>query len=286
MAYRITGSSDLYAQSGRRPYASINFVTCHDGFTLTDLVSFNEKHNIENMEDNHDGENNNMSWNMGIEGIAHRNLNINNARRQHKSNFITTLLLSQGVPMLLAGDEMGRTQNGNNNAYCQDNEISWLNWQIDNHEREFMNFVRRVIHIRKAHPVFRRRHFFQGRHIKGLNVKDILWLRPNGEEMTEREWNQHHARCLGLLLHGDAIEEQDERGCRIRDDTFLLLLNADAKQIPFCLPRQVGIARWTVEIDTCYPDGKRPDQRSYITGESYTLQARTTTLLRLMNHHR
>jgi glycogen operon protein len=195
---------------------------------------------------------------------------------------MTTLLLSQGVPMLLAGDEMGRTQNGNNNAYCQDNEISWLNWNIDSHDREFMEFVRQVIRIRMAHPVFRRRYFFQGRRIKGSNVKDILWLRPDGEEMRDREWKLHHARCLGLLLHGDAIDEHDERGRRIRDDTYLLLLNADSRMITFRMPKQVGIARWTIEIDTCYPNGKRRNQRAFTTGQSYSLQARSTSLLRLM----
>ena len=272
LAYRITGSSDLYEQSGRRPYASINFVTCHDGFTLTDLVSYNEKHNIENLEDNRDGENNNLSWNMGEEGPVARNQNINNARRQQKRNFITTLMLSQGVPMLLAGDEMGRTQNGNNNAYCQDNEISWVNWDIENHDREFMGFVRSVIRLRTAHPVFRRRHFFQGRHIKGMSVKDILWLRPDGEEMTDKEWSLYHARCLGLLLHGDAIEEHDERGNRIHDHTYLFLLNSNAQPVVFRMPAQVGIARWCVEIDTCYVDGKRPDRRTFNTGEGYPLQ--------------
>lgn len=282
LAYRLTGSSDLYEQSGRRPYASINFVTCHDGFTLSDVVSYNDKHNIENLEDNRDGENNNQSWNMGEEGPVTRNQNINNVRRQQKRNFITTLLLSQGVPMLLAGDEMGRTQNGNNNAYCQDNEISWVNWDIDSHDREFMKFVRSVIFLRKNHPVFRRRHFFQGRHIKGVNVKDILWLRPDGEEMTDKEWSMYHARCLGLLLHGDAIEEHDERGGRIYDNTYLLLLNANPERIAFRMPRHVGIARWHVEIDTCFVDGHRPDRRTFNTGESYPLQGRSTTLLRIM----
>ncbi|MGB5180506.1 MAG: glycogen debranching protein GlgX [Gammaproteobacteria bacterium] len=282
LAYRMTGSSDLYEQSGRRPYASINFVTCHDGFTLTDLVSYNDKHNIENLEDNRDGENNNLSWNMGEEGPVTRNQNINNTRRQQKRNILTTLLLSQGVPMLLAGDEMGRTQNGNNNAYCQDNEISWVNWEIDNHDREFMKFVRRIVHLRKNHPVFRRRYFFQGRHIKGVNVKDILWLRPDGEEMTDREWRMFHARCLGLLLNGNAIEEHDERGSRIHDNTYLLLLNANATPMAFRLPGHVGIARWYVEIDTCFVDGKRPDRRTYNTGENYPLQGRSTALLGIL----
>ena len=282
LGYRMTGSSDLYAHSGRRPYASINFITCHDGFTLTDLVSYNQKHNIENLEDNRDGEDNNLSWNMGEEGPVTKNQNINNVRRQQKRNFLTTLMVSQGVPMLLAGDEIGRTQQGNNNAYCQDNEISWVNWDIDKYDREFMKFVRRLIHLRKRHPVFRRRHFFQGRHIKGVNVKDIMWLRPDGEEMTDREWSQSHARCMGLLLHGDAIEEHDDHGGRIQDDTFLLLLNAYEKSISFRMPDHVGIARWHVEIDTFFVDGKRPDRRTFSTGESYPLEGRSTTLLRLM----
>jgi len=282
LAYRITGSSDLYAHSGRRPYASINFVTCHDGFTLHDLVSYNHKHNDDNGEDNRDGENHNLSWNMGSEGPTTRNLHLINARLQQKRNFLTTLLLSQGVPMLCAGDEMGRTQNGNNNAYCQDNEISWVNWDIERHDREFFDFVCELIKLRQEHPVFRRRHFFQGRRIKGANVKDISWLRPDGMEMTDEEWNSFYARCLGLLLHGDAIEEHDERGHPIHDDTFLLLLNAHSQPISFRLPKQLGIARWGVTVDTCFADGKRPDRRTFNTGESYPLQARSTALLHLM----
>lgn len=184
--------------------------------------------------------------------------------------------------MLLAGDEMGRTQNGNNNAYCQDNEISWVNWELDSDELEFMEFVCRVIHLRKSHPVFRRRHYFQGRHIKGVNVKDILWLRPDGEEMTDKEWSMYQARCLGLLLHGDAIEEHDERGNRIHDNTYLFLLNANETPIAFRMPRQVGIARWCVEIDTCYVQGKRPDRRTFNTVESYPLQGRSIALLHIM----
>jgi glycogen operon protein len=282
LAYRITGSSDLYAQSGRRPYASINFVTCHDGFTLNDLVSYNGKYNVKNREDNRDGENHNLSWNMGAEGPTPKNLNITKARAQQKRNFLTTLLLSQGVPMLLAGDEFGRTQNGNNNAYCQDNELSWIDWNMDTHARDLLEFVQRVIRLRKAHPVFQRRHFFQGRHIRGAKVKDIFWLRPDGEEMTPEEWKLDHARCLGLLLHGDAIEEHDERGRAIHDDTFLLCLNADHKSVAFRMPAQVGIARWGVEIDSCFADGRRADRRTFNTGESYPLQGRSTALLRLM----
>jgi isoamylase len=285
LAYRITGSSDLYAHSGRRPYASINFVTCHDGFTLQDLVSYNNKHNLENLEENRDGENNNLSWNMGVEGPT-TNLNIIKAREQQKRNFLTTLLLSQGVPMLLAGDEMGYSKRGNNNAYCQDNEINWTYWDINTQEQELLEFCRRIIRLRREHPVFRRRHFFQGRRIKGVNVKDISWLTPSGKEMTDKEWSHYHARCLGLLLHGDAIEEQDERGNAIHDDTFLLLLNAHSEAIRFRLPVQVGIARWGVEVDTCSPDGRRPDHRTFNTGENYLLQARSAALLHLMKTQR
>jgi glycogen operon protein len=285
LAYRITGSSDLYAHSGRRPYASINFVTCHDGFTLQDLVSYNDKHNLENLEQNRDGESNNLSWNMGVEGPT-SNLNIIHAREQQKRNFLTTLLLSQGVPMLLAGDEMGYSKSGNNNAYCQDNEISWVYWDLNTQERELLDFCSRIIRLRKDHPVFRRRHFFQGRRIKGASVKDISWLTPSGKEMTNKEWSHHHARCLGLLLHGDAIEEQDERGNAIHDDTFLLLLNAHSEAIPFRMPQQVGIARWGVEVDTCFADGRRPDHRTFNTGENYLLQARSAALLNLMKTHR
>jgi isoamylase len=281
LAYRLTGSSDLYAHSGRRPYASINFVTCHDGFTLHDLVSYNHKHNSDNREDNRDGENNNLSWNMGSEGPT-RNLHIVNARQQQKRNFITTLMLSQGVPMLCAGDEMGRTQNGNNNAYCQDNELGWIQWEIDSRDRQFLDFVRRVIEVRKQHPVFHRRHFFQGRRIKGANVKDICWLNPDGEEMSDEEWNFFYARCLGLLLHGDAIEEHDERGRRIQGETFVLLLNAHAEAVPFRMPRLVGIARWGVAVDTSFADGVRSDRRTFNTGQSYPLQARSAALLQLM----
>ena len=278
----ISGSADLYQRHHLKPFNSINFVTCHDGFTLQDLVSYNHKHNSANGEDNRDGENHNLSWNMGREGPADRNLHLLNARLQQKRNFLTTLLLSQGVPMLCAGDELGRTQQGNNNAYCQDNEISWVDWDIERHDREFMEFVCELIKLRREHPVFRRRHFFQGRRIKGANVKDISWLRPDGQEMTDEEWNSFYARCMGLLLHGDAIEEHDERGRPIHGDTFLLLLNAHSQPIPFRLPKQLGIARWGVTVDTCFADGKRADRRTFNTGESYPLQARSTALLHLM----
>jgi glycogen operon protein len=278
LAYRITGSSDLYAHTGRRPYASINFFNCHDGFTLEDLVSYNKKHNIENLEENRDGENHNLSWNCGIEGPTN-NLIITRLRAKQKRNFLAALLLSQGVPMLLAGDEMGRTQNGNNNAYCQDNEICWVDWDLDSDDQGLLDYVCELIRLRKEHPVFRRRNFFQGRRIKGASVKDISWLRPDGKEMTDKEWSHSFARSLGLLLNGDAIEEQDERGRTIHGDSFVLLLNSHHKPIAFHMPRDFGIARWEVVLDTSFSDGRRPDRRHYLTGESYPLEARSTALL-------
>jgi glycogen operon protein len=201
LAYRITGSSDLYARSGRKPYASINFITAHDGFTLQDLVSYNSKHNEANVEDHRDGTDNNRSWNCGAEGPT-EDPEINKTRARQKRNLVATLLFSQGVPMFLAGDAIGHTQNGNNNAYCQDNEISWLNWDPAHMDQEMLEFVQRVIALRKAHPVFRRRNFFQGRKIRGADIKDIVWLDPDGKEMTDEEWNQEFARCLGVRLAG------------------------------------------------------------------------------------
>src|SRR5947209_9761997 len=233
LAYRITGSSDLYERSGRRPYASINFVTAHDGFTLCDLVSYNQKHNEANGEENRDGTDNNRSWNCGEEGPTD-NPEIKALRAQQQRNFLATLFLSQGVPMLLSGDEIGHTQQGNNNAYCQDNEISWLNW--DNPDENLLSFMQRMISIRKMHPVFRRRNFFQGRPIKGEDIKDILWLNPDGGEMTDDEWKQSSARVLGIFLGGQALPEQTERGMPVRDDNFVLLLNAHHEDVPFSLP--------------------------------------------------
>ncbi len=211
LAYRLTGSSDLYASSGRLPYASINFVTCHDGFTLEDLVSYENKHNEANLEDNRDGSDHNLSWNCGVEGPSD-DLDINRLRAKQKRNFLATLLLSQGVPMLLAGDEFGRSQRGNNNAYCQDNEVSWIDWRLSEANADLLEFVKLLIAIRKEHPMFRRRHFFQGRRDKKSGLKDIIWLNSDGEEMGDEDWHDGQARCLGLWMNGTAIEEYDERG--------------------------------------------------------------------------
>ncbi|HUC29856.1 MAG TPA: glycogen debranching protein GlgX [Candidatus Acidoferrum sp.] len=277
LAYRITGSSDLYARSGRRPYASINFVTAHDGFTLQDLVSYNQKHNEANGEENRDGTDNNRSWNCGVEGPTDDPA-IRALRARQKRNFLATLLLSQGVPMLLGGDALGHTQQGNNNAYCQDNEISWINWEDPNVDKELIAFVRKVIALRKYHPVFRRRHFFQGRAIKGAGVKDILWLRPDGSEMTDEEWNQEHARTLGMFLSGSAVDEMDERGQLLTDENFLLLMNAHHEEVPFTLPSAASGMLWVSVLDTHCATGGGPD-RPFEASGTYPLQARSMAVL-------
>lgn len=275
LSYRLTGSSDLYERSGRRPSSSINFVTAHDGFTLHDLVSYQEKHNEANLEDNHDGSNNGTSWNCGVEGPTD-DPGIRNLRARQKRNFLSTLLLSQGVPMLLAGDEMGRTQLGNNNAYCQDNEISWVNWDLQPEDKELLTFVRQLTQLRKQHPVFHRQHFFQGRPIKGAGIQDIIWLHPDGQEMNEEEWNQSFARCLGVYLAGEGIDERDERAQPILDDDFLLLLNADDGDIPFLLPAYKADACWRIVLDTGEPVAAG---RDYPAGDNYILRNRSLALL-------
>ena len=277
LGFRLTGSSDLYGHNGRSPYASINFVTAHDGFTLHDLVSYNEKHNEANGEENRDGHNENLSWNCGAEGETD-NPEVLALRERQKRNFLATLFLSQGVPMLLSGDEIGRTQRGNNNAYCQDNEISWVDWKLDRPRRELLEFTRNVIRLLKDHPVLRRRHFFQGRRIRGSEVKDLAWFRPDGKEMTDEDWNNPEARCFGLRLAGDAIEELDSRGNRIVDDTLLILLNAYHEAIPFTLPAHRRKVRWEVVMDT--HDGKTA-HRAMRGGDTYDLKARSLVLLRL-----
>ncbi|HEV2397618.1 MAG TPA: glycogen debranching protein GlgX [Candidatus Sulfotelmatobacter sp.] len=277
LAYRITGSSDLYARSGRRPYASVNFVTAHDGFTLNDVVSYDHKHNEANGEDNRDGTDNNRSWNCGAEGPTDDPA-INALRSKQKRNFIATLLLSQGVPMFLAGDEISRTQQGNNNAYCQDNEISWLNWEEASSERNLLEFVRKIIFLRHNHPVFRRRNFFQGRSIKGVGVKDILWLKPDGREMTDQEWTQEFARTLGVFLSGSAVDEIDDRGQLITDENFVLLMNAHHEEVPFCLPTVASEMSWITLIDTSSDSAKSPGT-SHEAMTHYPLQPRSLVLL-------
>ncbi|TCJ20770.1 glycogen debranching enzyme GlgX [Rubrobacter taiwanensis] len=277
LAYRLTGSSDLYERGGRRPYASINFVTAHDGFTLQDLVSYNEKHNWENGEENRDGEDHNLSWNHGEEGPT-RSPQIRRLRNRQKRNFFATLLLSQGVPMIVAGDEMGRTQRGNNNAYCQDNEISWLDWSLTRDQRRLFAFVRRMIQLRKDHPVFRRRRFFQGRRLRGADAKDITWLTPQGREMTDEEWNNTFARSLGLQMSGTLEDEYTPEGRRVIDDDFLLLFNAHHEEVPFTVPAYPEDARWRLVMDTAHAAGLKPGG-FYKPGDVYPLQARSMAVL-------
>ena len=281
LAYRLSGSSDLYETSGRRPFASINFITAHDGFSLQDLVSYNEKHNEANGEGNQDGHNDNLSWNCGIEGPTDDPV-ILDLRLRQKRNMLTTLLLSQGVPMLCGGDEIGRTQRGNNNAYCQDNDLSWHDWNLTAEDRDLLGFVRQLIALRQRHPVFRRRRFFQGRNIHGSEIKDIVWLRPDGREMDEADWSQGYLRALGIVLAGDAIEESDARGNRIVDDTFLLLLNAHHEAIPFLLPSADGTAPWSVVLNT-HVGGIAHPPSTVTSGEPFTIEPRSMALLCLLS---
>ena len=252
LATRLAGSSDLYEQSGRRPYASINFVTCHDGFSLEDLVSYNHKHNQANGEDNRDGHDDNLSWNCGSEGPTD-DAAVLALRERQKRNFIATLLLSQGVPMLRGGDEVGQSQRGNNNAYCQDNEISWLDWQLGPQQEQLLEFVRLVSRVWQQHPVLQRRKFFQGRSIRGSGVKDVSWLTASGDEMSDGDWSGF-VRCFGMRLAGDRIDEIDERGQRIEGDTVLVLFNAHHEAVGFTMPRTKPGQRWERLFDTNLPE--------------------------------
>ncbi len=277
MATRLAGSSDLYEQSGRRPYASINFVTSHDGFTLQDLVSYNHKHNEANLEDNRDGENHNLSWNCGVEGPTEDRA-IRALRERQKRNFMATLLLSLGVPMISGGDELSRTQRGNNNAYCQDNEISWYPWQLDEEGRDFLEFVKYVVRLRNQQPVLQRRKFFQGRPIRGGQVKDIAWYLPGGREMDDQDWNNPAGRCLGVLLAGKELDEVDERGEPLEGDTLFLMMNAQAEPVAFVLPAHAPNVRWERLLDTADSDW---DRRVLLKDHTYRLRGRSLALLRL-----
>jgi glycogen operon protein len=274
-AQRLTGSADLFSHNQRGPCASINFITAHDGFTLHDLVSYNEKHNEANGEDNRDGNSNNLSWNHGVEGPADDG-DIVWLREQQKRNMLATLLISQGVPMILAGDEVGRTQQGNNNAYCQDNELNWLDWYWDDNRWRLLNFVKRMIQLRKSHPIFRRRNFFMGVPVGDKDRKDVAWLKPDGHEMTHEEWQKDFARCLGMWLNGEQLPETDYRGHALHDASFIVLFNAHHDKIDFHLPEPAG--GWFCEIDTSYDTGipSRQDAASGI----YPLQGRSLVLLR------
>ncbi len=277
MATRLSGSSDLYAHSGRRPYASINFVTAHDGFPLHDLVSYNDKHNEANGENNRDGESHNNSWNCDAEGPTDDPA-INALRARQKRNLMATLLLSQGVPMICGGDEIGRTQQGNNNAYCQDNEISWYHWELTPEQEDFLEFTRYVVRMQHRHAVLRRRRFFQGRPLRGMGVKDLSWFDASGEEMTDESWNAPSIRYLGVRLAGEMTDEVDDEGNPVIDDTLFFALNAHHEAIRVALPRLQRRERWVRILDTADDEWRR---RFVMKTRHYPLQGRSVTVFRL-----
>jgi glycogen operon protein len=276
LATRLAGSNDLYAHNGRQPYASINFVTAHDGFTLHDLVSYNEKHNEANGEENRDGENHNLSWNSGVEGPTDDPA-IVAIRERQKRNLLATLLLSQGVPMISHGDEVGRTQRGNNNAYCQDNEISWIDWNLNAGARQLLDFTSRLVALRLSQPALHRRKYFQGRSIRG--VKDVAWLAPDGQEMTDEAWNAESSKSLGVLLAGEGIEEPTENGELAIGDTLLMLLNAHEDKVAFTLPALDQEQQWERILDTADPVAT---ERRFNPGGRYPLQGRTLAVFKMM----
>ncbi|MEQ9550376.1 MAG: glycogen debranching protein GlgX [Coleofasciculus sp. G3-WIS-01] len=277
-AYRFTGSSDLYESNGRRPSASINFITAHDGFTLNDLVSYNEKHNDANGEENRDGESHNRSWNCGAEGETD-DPEILQLRNKQRRNFLVTLMLSQGVPMLLGGDEIGRTQDGNNNAYCQDSEISWFDWDLPEGNASLLNFTRQLIYFRRQHPIFRRRKWFLGRAIYGSSVKDIAWFNPDGGDMTEDQWLAGYTKAIGIFLNGEEIAARGDEGERVMDDSFFLCFNAHYEMIEFTLPPGLQDREWLVVIDTDKPRFIE-EEISYTEDKPISVTARSVMVLR------
>jgi isoamylase len=276
LASRLTGSSDLYERSGRRPIASINFVTAHDGFTLRDLVSYNEKHNEANGEGGSDGEAHNRSFNHGAEGPTD-NPEINALRLRQQKNFLTTLLVSQGVPMLAHGDELGRTQQGNNNVYCQDNELAWMDWELAEDQQELLDFTTRLIDLRREHPAFRRRHFFAGDAAQGgrSDLGDIVWYSPDAREMTEHGWHSNE-QAVTVFLNGEAIQDVDDRGQPITDDHFLLLFNGHHGPVPFTVPEEIDTSSWTVVVDTT---GQVDPDTVWETGSTHELPGRVVVVL-------
>ena len=267
LAERLAGSSDLYAEDGRLPSASINFVTAHDGFTLADLVAYNDKHNEANLEDNRDGTDDNRSWNCGAEGDTD-DPGIVELRARQQRNLLTTLLLSQGVPMLLAGDELGRTQHGNNNAWCQDTELSWVHWDLDDRQQDLLGFTRRLIALRRAHPVFRRDRFLDGG--EGQVLPDSRWFRADGRRMTQANWNNREERVVGLFLNGAEMDERDQQGRPILDDTFLVLVNGHYEDVEFTVPTTRWGRQWCVELSTADP---------VVEAGAWTVAARQPVLL-------
>jgi len=276
-ALRFTGSPDLYKEDYRQPTASINFITAHDGFTMHDLVSYNEKHNEANGENNNDGESHNRSWNCGAEGPTD-DQNIIALRHKQIRNFLTTLFLSQGVPMLVAGDELGKTQGGNNNAYCQDNEISWINWQ--NADRDLLGFVQKLTHFQHAHPVFCRRRWFKGRPIKGSGVDDIAWFLPDGSSMNEGNWNNDFAKSLGVFLNGKAIPSEGPKGERLVDNNFYIVFNAYDGELPYVLPSEEFGSTWVKVIDTHENFFNEENGQAFAPEETITVQGRSVVVLK------
>jgi glycogen operon protein len=276
-ASRLTGSSDLYEGDGRRPFASINFITAHDGFTLRDLVSYNSKHNEANLEDNKDGTDDNRSWNCGVEGPTD-DPQINALRRRQQRNFLTTLMLSQGAPMLLGGDEFGRTQHGNNNVWCQDNELSWFDWDHDAEAKEQLAFTKRLIALRQAHPVFRRRQFLSGQDTEGSGLPDVWWFRTDGRKMAARDWDEG-TPVVGMFLNGEEITTPGPRGERIVGDSFLILFNAHHEDVTFTLPNRRFGQRWTCEL-TSKGDGDGSMDLEVEALEEVDLMSRSLLVLR------
>jgi len=274
-ASRFTGSSDLYQRDGRRPFASINFVTAHDGFTLADLVSYEQKHNEANGEGNHDGSDDNRSWNCGVEGPTD-DPQVNRLRARQQRNFLATLFLSQGVPMLLGGDELGRTQRGNNNAWCQDNELSWFDWE--HVDADLHAFARRLIALRRRHPVFHRERFLAGREYAGSGLPDVWWFRPDGRRMTRRDWQQRDGHTLGVFLNGQEIASRDPHGNPIVDDSFLLLFNAHYEPVTFTLPTRRFGRGWLLELSTEHPE--RSETEILLARATVELCDRSLLLLR------
>ncbi|MDP1799383.1 MAG: glycogen debranching enzyme GlgX, partial [Planctomycetaceae bacterium] len=276
-ATRICGSSDLYAWNSRQPHASVNFVTCHDGFTLNDLVSYDSKHNEANGEENRDGSSDNLSWNCGAEGPTDDPA-IRLLRERKKRNFLSTLMLSQGIPMLLAGDEFGHTQRGNNNAYCQDNEVTWLNWAHTAEQNALLKFTSSLIEFWRNQPVLQQRRFFHDEPTRGKSIQRLTWLEPSGIEMSPEAWNQGYARCLGLLLLGDNLDI-DKHGDTISGDTLLILFNGDhALNIDFTLPKADGKQRWELAFDTFLPEWAA--KKTWRAGQAYTVRACSLVVLR------
>ena len=274
LGYRLTGSSDLYSSNGRAPFASVNFIIAHDGFPLADLVSYNDKHNEDNGEDNRDGTDDNNSWNCGVEGPTTDKAVVDLRRRQMR-NFMATLLLSQGTPMICGGDEIGRTQRGNNNAYCQDNEISWYDWELDDERKALLEFTKRLIALRRDHPALHRAKFFKGRRIRGTGVRDIMWYRHDGAEMTDADWNNPVTATVGLFLAGQGIDDVDDEGNLVVDDDFFLVCNGSENPLPYAMPRGTTPGgKWQLLADTSNDDA----HEHVAQGEKTEISARTMKL--------